>query len=109
MRGDRSVTSQLPASSADRWKTYRQFDWPAWLREFDSGTLAGRERSAQFEEYKAMAADRQARALLAATRVLAIATIGLLVATAVLAYITAIHKLSYSAPLPYRQALGSGG
>lgn len=85
------MTQELPTRNADRWKSYRQYDWPAHLREYDSGAPAGRERLAQFEEYKAMAADRQARALLAATWILAVATLGLLAATAVLAYITATH------------------
>lgn len=85
------MAGELPASPTDRWKTYRGRDWPSLLREFDAGVAAGRERLAQFEEYKAMAADRQAKALLTATWVLAIATLGLLAATAVLAYITATH------------------
>ena len=38
-----------------------------------------------------MAADRQAKALLLATWVLAAATAGLLMATAVLVYVTATH------------------
>jgi hypothetical protein len=85
------VAGELPTGSADRWKAYRLLDWPKLLREYASDAPAGRERWAEFEEYKAMAADRQARALLAATWVLAAATVGLLVATAVLAYITAAH------------------
>lgn len=85
------MSGDLPTGSADRWKVYRLNDWPRLLREFDRGVSAGRERWAEFEEYKAMSADRQARALLAVTWVLAAATVGLLVATAVLAYITATH------------------
>jgi hypothetical protein len=85
------VAGGLPPGSANRWKVYRLRDWPKLLREYDSSAPAGRERWAEFEEYKAMAADRQAKALLAATWVLAAATVGLLVATAVLAYITATH------------------
>jgi hypothetical protein len=85
------VAGELPTGGAARWRDYRQRNWPGKLREFASDTPAGRQRWAEFEEYKAMAADRQARALLAATWVLAAATLGLLVATAVLAYITATH------------------
>lgn len=82
---------RLPTGSADRWKCYRRRDWPKLLREYGSDTPSGRQRWAEFEEYKAMAADRQARALLTATWVLAIATLGLLAATAVLVYVTATH------------------
>ncbi len=85
------MAGELPTGSADRWKAYRLRDWPILLREYDNGAPAGRERWAQFEEYKAMAADRQARALLTATWILAAATLGLLVATAALAYITATN------------------
>jgi hypothetical protein len=85
------VVNNLPTDSAARWKVYRLCDWPKHLREYARDAPAGRERWAQFEEYKAMAADRQARTLLAATWVLAAATLGLLVATAVLAYITAAN------------------
>jgi hypothetical protein len=85
------VTGGLPTGSADRWKAYRQCDWPTLLWQDASDSPAGRKRWAEFEEYKAMAADRQARALLVATRILAAATVGLVVATAVLAYISATH------------------
>jgi hypothetical protein len=85
------VADELPIGNAARWKAYRLRNWPKLLREHASDAPGGRERWAEFEEYKAMAADRQARALLAATWVLAAATLGLLVATAVLAYITASH------------------
>jgi len=61
------------------------------LREFAIDTPAGRQRWAEFEEYGAMAADRQARALVVATRFLVVATLGLVAATAVLAYLTATH------------------
>jgi hypothetical protein len=86
-----NVAGESPTGSVARWKAYRLRDWPRQLREYASDTPAGRQRWAEFEEYKAMAADRQARALLAVTWVLAAATVGLLVATAVLAYITATH------------------
>jgi hypothetical protein len=85
------VAGELPTDSTARWKAYRLRDWPGQLREFASDTPAGRQRWAEFEEYKAMTADRQTRALLTATWILAAATVGLLVATAVLAYITATH------------------
>jgi hypothetical protein len=85
------VAEKLPADSTARWKCYRLRDWPEQLREYGTDSLAGRKRWAEFEEYKAMAADRQARALLVATLVLAAATLGLVAATAVLAYITAAH------------------
>jgi len=86
-----SVADELPTGSADRWKAYRVRDWPKLLRVYGSDTRAGRERLAEFEEYKAMAAERQARALLSATWVLVAATVGLVAATAVLVYITATH------------------
>ena len=57
------MAGELPARPTDRWKIYRGRDWPLVLREYDAGVAAGRERLAQFEEYKAMAADRQAKAL----------------------------------------------
>ena len=86
------MAGEPSADSADRWKDYRVRDWPKKLREFDTDVPAGRQRWAEFEEYKAMAADRQARALLRATLILAAATVGLLAATAVLAYITAANS-----------------
>ena len=85
------MAGEVPEGSTARWKVYRLRDWPKLLRDQASDTPGGRQRWAEFEEYKAMAADRQASALLAATWVLALATVGLLVATAVLAYITATH------------------
>lgn len=92
------MVEQLPTDSAARWEAYRLRDWPVLLREFASDTPAGRQRWAEFEEYRAMAADRQAtaadrqaRALVVATRFLVVATLGLVAATAVLAYITATH------------------
>jgi hypothetical protein len=86
------VADKLPTGSADRWKVYRLRDWPKLLREYGSDTPSGRESWAEFEEYKAMAADRQARALLRATWFLVAATVGLVAATAVLVYATATHK-----------------
>lgn len=85
------MADQVPEESSARWKVYRLRDWPRVLRDQAGDTPGGRERWAEFEEYKAMAADRQARAMVTATWVLAAATVGLLVATAVLAYITATH------------------
>lgn len=85
------MADKVPSGSAERWKDYRVRDWPELLREFGTDALAGRQRWAEFEEYKAMAADRQARALLKATWVLVAVTVGLVAATAVLVYVTATH------------------
>jgi hypothetical protein len=85
------MADEVRTGSADRWKDYRVRDWPQVLRGYGNDTPAGRERLAAFEEYKAMAADRQARALLRATWVLVAATVGLMAVTAVLVYVTATH------------------
>jgi hypothetical protein len=83
----------------EQWKAYRKQDWPRYLRDQSGENAEGRKRRAEFEEYRAMAADRQAKALLLATWILAAATVGLLLATAVLAYITATHSGSSSGAL----------
>lgn len=85
------MLGKVPAGGEARWKVYRQRDWPEHLRALSRDSPGGRERWAEFEEYRAMAADRQAKALLLATWVLAAATAGLLMATAVLVYVTATH------------------
>ena len=78
-------------SRKGRWETYRERNWPAHLRELDKNSPGGMQRWAEFDEYRAMAADRQAKATLTATWVLVAATVGLVLATIVLAYITAKH------------------
>jgi hypothetical protein len=85
------MADEVRTGSAGRWKDYRRLDWPQHLREYGTDTPAGRQRLAEFEEYKAMAADRQARALLKATWILVAATAGLVAVTVVLVYVTATH------------------
>jgi hypothetical protein len=76
---------------SDRRKGYRQYDWPRYLKEVEPDSPGGRERLAEFNEYRTLAADRQASALVRATGVLAATTFLLLLATLALVYVTAHH------------------
>jgi hypothetical protein len=68
---------RLRSDANRRWKQYRERDWPTYLRDEPRDNPAGIFKQSEFEEYRAMAADRQARALLRATWTLVLATVGL--------------------------------